>query len=377
MAYVTLKGVSKSFGDTKVIKNLDLSLKKREFVVVVGPSGCGKTTLLRMIAGLEEITDGDILFDDCSMAYSTPADRNVSMMFQNFPLFPQKTVYENIIFSLQAERVDEYDVFDRVAKAVDMLGLEKLLDRNPGRLSGGERQRVALARAIVRKPSIFLFDEPLSNLDPLTRDSMREVIKKMRHGTDAPFLYVTHDLAEAMSLADRVLVLHEAVIQQDASPQLLYAMPRNRFIASFVGGHGMNFIPACVTEKDGACLLSLPNGKTTLLKSPNISDRNLHSGGEREVMVGIQASDLVAAYPGPGVVPQPYIEIEAIAEKEIQTNAGILLQAMIGEVPVTTAMHIAPPTPGSTVRLYAQESRLHLFDKETGLNLAWKGEDSV
>lgn len=266
MAAVTLKNARKSFGDVHIIKGVDLEIKDGEFTVFVGPSGCGKSTLLRMIAGLEEFTSGSLLIGGEEMAKVEPADRGVAMVFQSYALYPHMTVRDNIGFGLKMTGHSKDDIAARTKAAADMLQLGPMMDRKPSQLSGGQRQRVAIGRSIVRNPKVFLFDEPLSNLDAALRVQMRIEIGKLHSDLKTTMIYVTHDQVEAMTMADKIVVLHGGIIEQVGSPLELYHRPNNMFVAGFIGSPKMNFIPVSVTSAEGkAVTLNLPgNGKTTI-----------------------------------------------------------------------------------------------------------------
>lgn len=247
MATLQLNNITKRFGDTEVIKGIDLEVNDREFVVFVGPSGCGKSTLMRMIAGLESASDGDILIDGQRINDVGPADRGLAMVFQSYALYPHMTVEGNMGFSMRLAGVPKEERRAKVLEAAKILQLEPLLDRKPKALSGGQRQRVAIGRAIVRNPSIFLFDEPLSNLDAALRVQMRIELARLHDELDATMIYVTHDQIEAMTMADKIVVLHDGVVEQVGSPMALYHHPCNRFVAGFIGSPKMNFMPVTLT----------------------------------------------------------------------------------------------------------------------------------
>src|SRR5580692_6510507 len=253
MASVALRGLRKDFGHVSVIKGIDLEIADKEFVVFVGPSGCGKSTLLRLIAGLEDATAGDILIGGRVVNTTAPKDRNIAMVFQNYALYPHMTVARNMGFGLRAARLPKPEIDRRVREAAAMLGLEALLDRRPGELSGGQRQRVAMGRAIVRDPQVFLFDEPLSNLDAQLRNQVRTEIKKLHQQVRTTAVYVTHDQMEAMTLADRIVLLRDGRIEQVGTPMELFERPANRFVAGFIGSPAMNFFPAHL--QDGEIVL--------------------------------------------------------------------------------------------------------------------------
>jgi multiple sugar transport system ATP-binding protein len=247
MARLALKGLTKQFGAVEAVRGVDLDVAHEEFVVLVGPSGCGKSTILRMIAGLEEASGGEIHIGERLVNNIAPKDRNIAMVFQNYALYPHKTVHGNMAFALRAQRLPKADVERRVQQAAAILGLEDLMQRKPGELSGGQRQRVAMGRAIVRDPAVFLFDEPLSNLDAELRARLRSEIKKLHRKLRATIVYVTHDQVEAMTLADRVVILNKGRIEQVGTPMEVYAEPANLFVAGFIGTPAMNMIPAEMT----------------------------------------------------------------------------------------------------------------------------------
>ena len=250
MATLDLNTISKSFGDAQVLYDIELSIKDKEFVVFVGPSGCGKSTLLRIIAGLEAATKGDVLIDGENVSDAHPVDRGISMVFQSYALYPHLSVFENIAFPLRVARMPEAELKERVAKASDILQLNDKLKLKPGQLSGGQRQRVAIGRSIVREPKIFLFDEPLSNLDAALRGDMRVELSQLHRDLRATMIYVTHDQVEAMTMADRIVVLNQGRVEQFGTPMELYHHPATKFVASFIGQPNMNFLPGTVTAAD-------------------------------------------------------------------------------------------------------------------------------
>ncbi|MBN8629689.1 MAG: sn-glycerol-3-phosphate ABC transporter ATP-binding protein UgpC [Rhodobacterales bacterium] len=265
MAQLQLSDLRKSFGPARVIKGLDLDIADGEFVVFVGPSGCGKSTTLRMIAGLEDVTSGLIRLDGSDLTRTRPADRGIAMVFQSYALFPHMTVAENIGFGLQLRKEDRATIAKRVAEVAETLQLTPLLARYPRELSGGQRQRVAIGRAIIREPKVFLFDEPLSNLDAALRVQMRLEIARLHRHLGATMVYVTHDQVEAMTLADRIVVFNDGRIEQVGTPMELYEHPANRFVAGFIGAPAMNFLPAQATssglEVPGLAPMPMPSGK--------------------------------------------------------------------------------------------------------------------
>ena len=249
MANVVLNNLSKRFGDVVAVNDVNLEIADREFVVLVGPSGCGKTTTLRMVAGLEEISGGEIFIGDRVVNHLTPMERNIAMVFQSYALYPHMKVFDNMAFGLKMRKVSKEQREKQVKKAAEILGIEDLLDRKPKQLSGGQRQRVALGRAIVRDPDVFLFDEPLSNLDAKLRVQMRIELKKLHERLMATVIYVTHDQVEAMTMGDRIVVMKDGIVQQVGSPLEIYNHPANRFVAGFIGSPAMNFVPCRLVEE--------------------------------------------------------------------------------------------------------------------------------
>jgi multiple sugar transport system ATP-binding protein len=251
MASVTYNNVIKSFGDVEVIKQLDFKVEDKEFLVLVGPSGCGKTTALRMLAGLEEITAGEILIGDRVVNDVAPKDRDIAMVFQSYALYPHMSVYDNMAFGLKLRKTPKDEIKKRVSEAAEILDITHLLDRKPRQLSGGQRQRVAVGRAIVREPKVFLFDEPLSNLDAKLRVQMRAEISNLHQRLQTTFIYVTHDQTEAMTMASRIAVINKGLLQQLDTPQMLYDHPANLFVAGFIGSPSMNFFPGKISVNGG------------------------------------------------------------------------------------------------------------------------------
>ncbi|MDP6097166.1 MAG: sn-glycerol-3-phosphate ABC transporter ATP-binding protein UgpC [Gammaproteobacteria bacterium] len=266
MATINIRSLYKQFDDTEAVSGIDLDISDGEFVVLVGPSGCGKTTTLRMIAGLEEVTGGTITVDGQTINDMAPKDRDVAMVFQNYALYPHMTVFENMAFGLRFRKIPGPQIKKRVAEVAGILGIEELLERRPKQLSGGQRQRVAMGRAIVRKPRVFLFDEPLSNLDAKLRAQMRTEIKRLHATVKSTVVYVTHDQVEAMTLADRIVVMNQGRIEQIGSPQELYENPKTHFVAGFIGSPSMNFIPCEVVLEQN--ILNIHIGGNLRLKVP-------------------------------------------------------------------------------------------------------------
>ena len=289
MAQVELKNLSKKYGKVTAVQNMDLIIPHNQFLVLVGPSGCGKSTTLRMIAGLEEITGGEILINDEKVNDKDPKDRNVSMVFQNYALYPHMSVEENLGFSLKIAKVKPEEIEKRVTEAVNILGLEDLRARKPSQLSGGQRQRVAMGRAIVRRPDAFLFDEPLSNLDAKLRTQMRTEIKKLHQKLKTTIIYVTHDQVEAMTLADRIIIMKDGYIEQIGSPIEVFSKPANVFVATFIGSPPMNIFSAEIINS---------NNQTKIKLDENIyfdcSDEQKNKLKNRNsVFLGIRAEDIM------------------------------------------------------------------------------------
>ena len=288
MATLELRNICKSFGDADVLRDINLAIEDKEFVVFVGPSGCGKSTLLRIIAGLEEATTGTVVIDGADVSLEAPVDRGISMVFQSYALYPHLTVYENIAFPLRVQRLADAEIKSRVGRAADILQLNERLYHKPGQLSGGQRQRVAIGRSIVRNPKIFLFDEPLSNLDAALRGDMRVELAQLHKSLDATMVYVTHDQVEAMTMANRIVVLRDGEVEQFGTPMELYHHPKTKFVAGFIGQPNMNFVPAIVQGKDPSGLAVELNGGTRLVLPV---DANGAAAGDR-VEVGLRPEDV-------------------------------------------------------------------------------------
>lgn len=290
MAKVVLKAVSKIYpGNVKAVDKVDIEIKDKEFVVLVGPSGCGKSTTLRMIAGLEEISDGELFIGDKLVNDVPPKDRNIAMVFQNYALYPHMSVYDNMAFGLKLRKYPKNQIDMRVREAAEILGITDLLDRKPKALSGGQRQRVAVGRAIVRKPEVFLFDEPLSNLDAKLRVQMRIEINKIHTRLQATMVYVTHDQIEAMTMGERIVVMKDGVVQQIADPLSLYNKPVNKFVAGFIGTPPMNFMEATVKNENNAYWLD--EGKVKI-KLPAQYNERLAPYVNQPVTLGVRPEDL-------------------------------------------------------------------------------------
>ncbi|MEA2873068.1 MAG: multiple sugar transport system ATP-binding protein [Hyphomicrobiales bacterium] len=359
MGQVVLKGINKFYDSVHAVKDVNLQIRDKEFVVFVGPSGCGKTTTLRMIAGLEAISSGDISIDGNVVNDLAPMDRDIAMVFQNYALYPHMSVYDNMAFGLKMRKFEKPEIEKRVKDAADILGIGDLLKRKPRQLSGGQRQRVALGRAIVRHPRVFLFDEPLSNLDAKLRVQMRVELKKLhlRLGTTA--VYVTHDQVEAMTLGDRVVVMKDGVVQQVGEPLELYNTPANKFVAGFIGSPAMNFASVKVTEANGS-LLAENSGLR--IKLPEETAQRLRGHAGRDVTLGIRPEDLTVASAADG----DDLSFDATIEVVEQLGSEILLDMKVGDgVMVASVEPSVKVKVRDRLRLAMRPSRLHLFDAKT------------
>ncbi|MBU1612395.1 MAG: sn-glycerol-3-phosphate ABC transporter ATP-binding protein UgpC [Proteobacteria bacterium] len=365
MAKVELIDICKSFGDVKVVHHVDLTIEDAEFIVLVGPSGCGKSTVLRMVAGLEGVTSGEIRIGDHSVNDVSPKDRNVAMVFQNYALYPHMSVRENMGFSLKMAKRTQAEIAEEVAKAAAILELEKLLDRKPSELSGGQRQRVAMGRAIVRQPDVFLFDEPLSNLDAQLRTQMRMELRKMHLKFQTTTIYVTHDQIEAMTLADRIVILKDGYIQQVGTPVEVYEKPANVFVAKFIGNPSMNILQGMVAIVDGErCVRA---GKKSLFP---LGENWGHLADGQPVLAGlrpdaIKMGDRVEALPTKWQCSAEVVLSETLGGHSLLELVVDGEHAMLAEVEGRVL-----PSCGETVPIGFEFDRMVLFDPETGTALS-------
>src|SRR3954449_13400977 len=307
MSQVVIRNANKKYGDVHAVKDVNLQIRDKEFMVFVGPSGCGKTTTLRMVAGLEAITSGDILIGDRVVNDLPPMDRDIAMVFQNYALYPHMSVYDNMAFGLKMRKFEKAEIKRRVERAAGILDIGMLLARKPRQLSGGQRQRVALGRAIVRDPKVFLFDEPLSNLDAKLRVQMRVELKKLHERLGTTAIYVTHDQVEAMTLGDRVVVMKDGWVQQVGEPLDLYNTPANKFVAGFIGSPAMNFADVTVMEANGSLLAENKGLRLTL---PEQIAPRLRAHSSRDITLGIRPEDLSVA----GASDSPDLTFDAAVE---------------------------------------------------------------
>jgi ABC-type sugar transport system ATPase subunit len=353
LATLSLRRLRKSFGAVEVIPGVDLDVAEHEFVVLVGPSGCGKSTILRMIAGLEEASGGDIMIDGESVNQREPKDRDIAMVFQNYALYPHMSVAENMAFALRYRGVKRAEIRRRVQEAARVLEIEPLLERTPRQLSGGQRQRVAMGRAIVRDPKIFLFDEPLSNLDAKLRVQMRTELRKLRTRVPTTTVYVTHDQVEAMTLADRIVILNRGRVEQIGTPEEVYETPASTFVAGFIGAPAMNLLPGLLSGRR----LHLQDGTTLPSAIP----------GERAVTFGVRPEDLVWLPPGTEA-NGPALQGTAITVEPLGADTLVALELAGSEI----ACRLPPRSvrsAGETVRLSLAPERLHFFDRNSGRRL--------
>ena len=365
MSEVTLKNIKKVYPNGfQAVKDFNLDVKDGEFVIFVGPSGCGKSTTMRMIAGLEDITDGDLIIDGNRVNDVEPKDRDIAMVFQNYALYPHMTVKENMEFPLKIRKMPQDEIDRRVAQAAKTLDLEKLLDRKPKALSGGQRQRVAMGRAIVRDPKVLLLDEPLSNLDAKLRGQMRVEISRLHERLGATMIYVTHDQTEAMTLGDRIVVMSDGEVQQIDTPQYLYDHPANKFVAGFIGSPQMNFLDGTVTEKNGKVAVRV--GDTDIAIDP-AKGKVLKDGGYmgKEVTIGVRPEYL---YDTPEHL-ELYKDSKAKAKVAVRENLGaeIYLYTDFNGAQLTARVDPESKTQvGDEVELSFNPAKIHVFDNETG-----------
>ncbi len=364
MASLSLKNIHKAYDNGFVaVRDFNLEIEDKEFVIFVGPSGCGKSTTLRMIAGLEDITSGELWIGDRLVNDVEPKDRDIAMVFQNYALYPHMSVYDNIAFSLKIKKVDKNEIDKLVHEAAKILDIEHLLDRKPKALSGGQRQRVAMGRAIVRSPKVFLMDEPLSNLDAKLRVQMRLEISKLHQRLQSTIIYVTHDQTEAMTLGTRIVVMKDGIIQQVDSPEVLYNKPNNMFVAGFIGSPQMNFIDVQVTKLGSDVVLTF--GNNALKVSEARGKALIENGYEgKTVVLGIRPEDIhdeqIFLNQSPDTIVDADIKVYEMLGAEVFLYFTVDQYEITARVnPRTTAR------PGDTIKVAFDASKIHLFDKET------------
>ncbi len=359
VATVELRGIGKIYhGGVRAVENANITVNDREFTVLVGPSGCGKTTTLRMVAGLEEITEGELYIDGKLVNDLAPKNRDIAMVFQNYALYPHMSVYDNMAFGLKIRKFPKAEIHARVKEAARILDIEELLDRKPGALSGGERQRVAVGRAIVRKPKVFLFDEPLSNLDAKLRVQMRTEISGLHRKLEATMIYVTHDQVEAMTMADKIVVMKAGLVQQIGSPLELYNQPANRFVGGFIGSPPMNFMYVTI-KQEGGKIIADENGNRFEVTGGNAASLKPYAG--REVIFGVRPEDLV--YQEAGSTGKSFRSTVALIEPlgaEIHLYLDTGRHSIIARVPPRHDFRV-----GDEVFFEADMSKVTFFDRES------------
>ena len=364
MAKVTLEKVSKFYGDVEAVKKIDLEISDNEFLVLVGPSGCGKSSTLRMIAGLEEIDEGKIIIGEKTVNELEPRERNVSMVFQNYALYPHMTVEENLGFSLKIAGMKKIDIDTRVAEAAGILDIEEFLKRKPAQLSGGQRQRVAMGRAIVRRPDVFLFDEPLSNLDAKLRNQMRTEIKRLHQKVETTIVYVTHDQVEAMTLADRIVIMKDGIIEQIGTPLELFETPATKFVATFIGSPSMNMISSTIEKESGKHLMKTEDGISVPVP---LSKQDIVKEGQK-ISFGFRAEDIVPLKFGNK--PSQSWDYKSKVNLSEPLGTETLIFTNFGKIEIVSRMF----TPelvraGDELDFALNLDRTYLFDDETGKKL--------
>ena len=373
MASLEIAGVKKRYGNVEILKGIDISLETGEFLVLLGPSGCGKSTLLNIIAGLTQPSEGEIRIGGRIVNSVHPKDRDIAMVFQSYALYPNMTVASNLGFGLEMRGIKRAERQFAIQRVAALLQIEHLLDRKPSQLSGGQRQRVAIGRALVREPKVFLFDEPLSNLDAKLRVEMRTEIKKLHQRLGTTIVYVTHDQIEAMTLASRIAIMRDGLVQQFDAPQNIYEQPANMYVAGFVGSPAMNFVRGRMTAREGQlgiCTTARSHGATTdaFLPLPNRSD-GLAKRIENDIVLGIRPETITPSNDQDGLDPR-FASFEAEVEVLEPTGADTLAVVSLGERGVTARIRPSDAEPvGSTMRFSVDMSRASLFDPETELRI--------
>jgi multiple sugar transport system ATP-binding protein len=359
MAQVLMKDLNKKYDEVHAVKDVNLHVRDKEFMVLVGPSGCGKSTTLRMVAGLEEISTGQIVIGERVVNDLPPKDRDIAMVFQNYALYPHMTVYDNMAFGLKMRKFAKPEIEKRVKEAADILGIQELLKRKPRQLSGGQRQRVAVGRAIVRHPQVFLFDEPLSNLDAKLRVQMRVELKRLHDRLETTAIYVTHDQVEAMTLGDRVVVMKDGWIQQVGEPLELYGRPANRFVAGFIGSPAMNFAEVAINEVNGD-LWAESSGLR--VKIPPDRSARLRPYKGQPITMGVRPEDLHVSSGAdmPGTLIDAVVDVVEPLGSEILLDVRVGSNSMVARVEPTVRVKVHEP-----MKLALNPERLHFFDTKT------------
>ncbi|MFT5786832.1 MAG: multiple sugar transport system ATP-binding protein [Ascidiaceihabitans sp.] len=358
MPTIRLENLVKRYGNVQVLHGISLEMAENEFTVLVGPSGCGKSTTLRMIAGLEHVSEGEIYFNDKPISALEPKDRDIAMVFQDYALYPHMNVAANMSFALRLEKRPKAEIDKKVRDVAAMLGLSDFLARKPGELSGGQRQRVAMGRALTRDAATFLFDEPLSNLDAKLRGQMRAELALMRQQVKKNMIYVTHDQIEAMTLADKIVVMHGGHIQQQGTPEELFKRPINKFVAGFLGMPPMNFMDATLTDKGGTLWAE---GKGFSITLPADRAKDAQKSGQPSVTLGLRPSDLVYA---PDSKPEQSLDLNVIVSEYVGAQSVLICEC--GDAKITVELKSETPIAlGETLRFAFQPENIHLFDTKT------------
>ena len=373
MATVSLKNVKKIY-DNKVtaVHDFNLEIADKEFIVLVGPSGCGKSTTLRMIAGLEDISEGDLLIGGKRMNDVEPKDRDIAMVFQSYALYPHMTVYENMAFALKLRKVPKEEIDKKVREAAEILDITQYLERKPKALSGGQRQRVAIGRAIVRDPKVFLMDEPLSNLDAKLRNQMRAEIIKLRQRIDTTFVYVTHDQTEAMTLGDRIVIMKDGFIQQIGTPQEVFDRPANLFVAGFIGSPQMNFFDGQLSKKDGKYQIQV--GEAAIVLADEAQERLSQRGaGDQAVVVGIRPEHISFASTSGAHTIASKVDVSEMMGSEVYLHVNAVGRDVVLRIPTVElpAEHRSGIPYGTDIHFTFRPELVHLFDPQTEKNLMY------
>ena len=357
MANISLKNIKKIYqGNVVAVQDFNLEIEDKEFIILVGPSGCGKSTTLRMIAGLEDISEGELYIGDTLVNDVAPKDRDIAMVFQNYALYPHMTVFNNMAFGLTLRKMPKAEIRQKVEEAAAILGIEHLLERKPKALSGGQRQRVALGRAMVRDPAVFLLDEPLSNLDAKLRNQMRTEIAKLHKRLGTTFVYVTHDQTEAMTMGDRIVVMKDGFIQQIDTPQNLYNKPCNLFVAGFIGTPQMNFVNGSIVKTENGYAAEFAGCRITL---PESKCENISPLEGKEVVFGIRPEDIPVAGDGPETI-ELRVDVAELMGAEMYLHCDLAGNKMIVRTPVLDGCKT-----DSILNVRFNMNKLHIFDKET------------
>lgn len=361
MASVTYDHVYKRFGDVVAVDDMDIFIEDKEFLVLVGPSGCGKTTALRCLAGLEDVTEGRILIADQVVNDVAPKDRDIAMVFQSYALYPHMSVYDNMAFGLKLRKTPKDEIKRRVQEAAEILGIEYLLDRKPRQLSGGQRQRVAVGRAIVREPKVFLFDEPLSNLDAKLRVETRANINKLHQELMTTFIYVTHDQVEAMTMASRIAVINKGILQQVDTPQTLYDKPDNLFVAGFIGSPAMNFFQGTLRRDNGRIVV---DGGTFNVQIPENRNDTYADHLDKQIIFGIRPEDIHnPEFTPPGIIPQPVectVDVTELMGNEIFVYLKTGENVFVARVDPRSQYKV-----NNAVQVVFNMENMHIFDQES------------